>query len=278
MGHGNHWGAIEEPVDELIPKIIPEVLAKGQLSEPYPFKFQKENEKLKAFDALAAVMPSDTPLRYMVLLARENLKKGPKSFVFSAYPWCFEGTTNSLEVDKIEPWCNPIKGIIHANYQGAIVSFFDAEFYKNRTRYEVGKSYTFSLTPGLAYSLKKAKHETVIVDDPRRIAIERELVLKENPSADVSQIKSVKISLDGMCSLINSNKYPDDGSFRGVAREVTLIKVGSRSFYRLQITAIIVDDSPLDITIYASKSVLGKYRPKNGDNVEGTLWLQGRLV
>jgi hypothetical protein len=214
-------------------------------------------------------------LRYLALVSTDSSEPGKNKFLYSAYPFCFDGCPNQIEIELIEP--ESIEGIIHGSYDGGgSVAFFDPLFFLNRDRYSAGQTYTFSMA-GLAYVIRKTTDEFIDVAEGPLIELEKQRLLDEDPNADTSYVKSVRVSLEGACWLFPT-KIADDAEFRGIAGEVGYFEVEGIGFYRIKMTLMRADEKPFDAIVYASEPVLKGYTPKIGDSIEGFLWMQGRLV
>lgn len=277
MGHGNHWETVENDIEALLPRIIPAVIANGEILGESPFEHTTEDGRTLTEKVTAIAFPA-TPLHYLVLVASDSSKRKQSNYVFSAYPYCADGVINRIRINKVEPWCNPIEGIINGTCRGgASVAFFDPDYYKNRHIYKPGKAYDFTVA-GVAYTLQKATQNTIVVSEGPAIEFERQRLLEQNPNADVSDVNSVEISIAEMRYLMPRDKVEDDSEFRTIAEEVGYFEAEGLGFYRIRATLTIPNDFPFDGYIYASESVLKGYRPQKGDAIEGFLWLQGHLI
>lgn len=109
------------------------------------------------------------------------------------------------------------------------------------------------------------------------IEIERQRLLEDDPNADVSNVNSVSVSLENACWLMPT-KIEDDFEFRGVPKEIQVVRVDDAEFLQVRMTLIRPEDVDFDVLVYVSRASLGDYEPKIGEAVEGFVWLQGHLI
>ena len=274
MIHGNHWEAITGNAEESLERFVPATLANGALTEETQFVLTRDDGGEQPETVIGATYP-ETPLRCLALISTNSAEPGANRFLYSAYPFCAEGLPNNIEIDSLE--ADNIEGIVHGSCEsGAAIDFFDPLFFLNRGKYEMGKTFEFSLA-GLAYKLQKTTVDSIEVTEGPMIDMEKQRLLDENPNADVSNVTSVTVSLEGSCWLYPT-KVPDDAEFRGVIEDVGYFELEDVGFYRAKITLVADDDHPLAILLYASELILNGYVPRKGDSVEGFVWLQGRLL
>lgn len=276
MGHGNHWQAISGDTEKAYTHWIPTILAKGKLTDSKMFDFS-DGESLPREEKAVGIVYPETPLRFLALVATDSVANPPTNVLFSTYPLLFEGCPNSIKIDSVEDWGDPVEGIISGGTEGgAEVSFFDPFYFLNKSKYQIGTSYSFVIA-ALAYSLQKCETDEIEVTEGALIQIERERVLKESPDADVSKISSVSLSLRNACWLFPTG-VKDDCEFRGIPKEVKSFEVDGAHFFQIKLTLTRPEDIDFDVMLYVSEPVLGDYRPKVGEAVEGFLWLQGHLT
>jgi len=277
-GHGGHWTAAlpsreSNTVEELLRWVCQEGKPAGEAKFDCPQKGGGTCPE-KAF----GIQYPDLPLRYFLLVVTDSSKDEPSNEVVSGYPYCADGCVNRIRVDKITTWSNGVEGIVHGTMRGGPeVNFFDADFYKNHAIYQTGKAYDFSIA-GLAYKLRKATENKMIITEGPAVDFERERVLREDASADISKITSVEMSLEEMRFLICDDQAVDDAEFRTVVEEVGYFEVSGVGYYRLRAVLAWPNDCNFPGYIYAAETLLQGYRPQKGDSIEGWLWLQGRLV
>ena len=276
MGHGNQWEAIYPDVKALLGHALPMTLAKGKLDGKAPFVGEYEDGSPHG-DSVAGIRYVDGRLGYFALVDCDTIQKTRKNELVTSFPYLPEGVAYRLVINEIKATSMPMEGVVAAGKDGFEFDFFDPSFYRNRFKYKVGETHEFSVA-ALAYSLHKAEAAGYDIDKGPLVEIERQRLLKENPHADVSAVKSVWISLESAAICLPHPQYPGECEFRGPVKTVEWFKFDSMTFCRLLVTFTRPDDQDFDLFLYASANVLGEYRPEVGDDVEGVVWLQGNLV
>lgn len=274
MGHGSHWEAVAGATENAIKEWIPIVVQKGSIVGESTFLFDDGENPSRDEKCFGIVYP-DGPMRFLALISTDSLSEPKSNFLFSAFPFPYEGCVNTIEINSSEDWCNPIEGIIEGSTSGgASVCFFDPLYFLNKPRYESGSSLDFIIT-ALAYRLRPCEQQEIQIDGGPLLEEERNRVLEKNPEADVSEIKSVSVSLEEACWLMPTD-VKDDFEFRGIPEAVERIEVGGQGFYKVTMVLTRPDDIDFRVSVYASEAILGGFVPSVGQSVEGFLWLQGR--
>ncbi|MDX2082079.1 MAG: hypothetical protein SFU53_14940 [Terrimicrobiaceae bacterium] len=276
MGHGSHWESVTGSAEDAIKEWIPTVIQKGTMVGESTFLFDDGEYPPRLEKCFGIVYPGDS-MRFLALISTNSLSDPKSNFLFSAFPFPHDGPVNSIEIDSVEDWCNPIEGIVEGTTKGgASVSFFDPFYFLNKSRYRNGDSADFIIT-ALAYRLQPCEQQEIQIDGGPLLEEERKRVLEQNPDADVTEIKSVSVSLEEACWLMSTD-VKDDFEFRGIPESVEPLKVGGVKFYKVTMVLIRPDDIDFRVAVYASEAILGGFVPRVGQSIEGFLWLQGRLA
>ena len=275
--HGDHWqAALPDHGPDDVEAVLHWVCREGKMAGEAGFDFPLPDGCTRPETVYALIHP-DTPLRYLLLVISDTSRGERQNEVASGYP-CMDGCVNRIRVDALTPWANGIEGLVHGtSLGGASVSFFDPDFYKNRARYQPGQAYDFSVS-ALAYQLARAESDTLTITEGPMIQLEQERALAENPAADISQITSVEVSLAELRCLIGDDRIPDNAEFRTVVEEVGYFEVEGIGYYRLRGILMRPEEQNFEGYLYVAETALAGYRPQKGDSVEGSLWLQARLV
>jgi len=274
--HGDHWEAIEGDAEKTVTHILPYAIEHGKVAGKSEFDCTGDDGVVRREKAFGLVH-GEMPLRYFALICSNSGAAEPCNSVYSFYPFCASGITHRLTIEKLHPWENGVEGVVQASTEsGALIWFFDPYFFKDKDTYQVGQSYNICLG-ALAMALQPpTQHEIVVTSGPI-IEIERKRALEEDPAADVSKITSVTFGLDNCSFCMPSEMNPDEASYRGMADEVGYFELEKSGIYRIKTAIMRPEDSPVEIYLYASESVLKDYCPKAGDNLEGNIWLQGYI-
>jgi len=242
-GHGDHWGCIFRNVEEdALLTLIRQVVER----DGRPEHFGRGG---------AAYRSEGGRLRARVLVVQGQL--------VSAYPEADGGHVWPVTVRELVPWANGVEGQIAGDCNGATVSFFDTRFYANGHKYRVGETYDFQMG-ALAYTLGPALDKEALLDDGT----------------------GAKVSFRGACaympaSLGNEDADIDDLWFHSpLGGKVEADQLADRRMSVYPITIAIPQGFEMNLDLYAADhAVLPSLADrKPGDDLEGFLWLQGRLA
>jgi len=74
------------------------------------------------------------------------------------------------------------------------------------------------------------------------------------------------------------DENPDDAQFQGVIDALDSFEHDGQRIYRMEMVVMRPDDGEFRIALFASEHALDGYVPQLGEDVEGVLWLQGRVI
>ncbi len=178
----------------------------------------------------------------------------------SAYPIALEGYTWPITVDEVVPWANGIEGQITGTCHGARISFFDTRFYANRRKYKIRETYDFQLS-AFAYVVGRAADVEFDSDIGAKVSLKGAHAYMpadlDNPTADI-----------------------DDYWFHSpLESEVGGAELAGRHLRVYPIIIAIPDHFEMRINLYAARHTLDleMEHVAPGDDLEGFLWLQGRM-
>lgn len=109
--------------------------------------------------------------------------------------------------------------------------------------------------------------------------MERERRLKEGKS-EKEACQPVEIHMTGASIFLprGGDENPDDAQFQGVIDALDSFEHDGQRVYRMEMVVMRPDDEEFRIAVFASEHVLDGYVPRLGEDVEGILWLQGRII
>ena len=202
--------------------------------------------------------------------------RGKADFV-GGYP-AFEGLPVVSFIDQAHIWTNGISGVVAARSMvtGAPFSFFLSGFFQHVPQLRFGSQAEF-LMAGLALSLTKA--------EPSVFAVERgtpawdkalKAFLYANPDKKAADFHPHAFSTHGMGMLFPTEIVGMWGVQLPVlgTEEVTFM---GRKFLRMLTLFSGIGERAVQGYLYAAEHVLKGYIPQTGDDVAGTLWLQGGM-
>lgn len=176
----------------------------------------------------------------------------------TAYPTILEGILHEVMVCDIWEWRNELEGQITGSIGPAVLSFFDTSYVKNRLLYNHGHSFRFSLA-AIAYTISRVVSYDLGTPDGRIVSTRGMAAFLPVADGDI-----------------------DDYMFQTTVKSVDKVKFDDKILYRIvaplfryQTETAMID---IDIPIYISADILQGYFPVAGDNIKGSLWLQGYLA
>jgi hypothetical protein len=241
-GHGDHWGCVLRATeqDELL-GFISRVIQEAERPEMF-----------EAAGAGMAVHARGERLSACVLVVENKL--------VSAYPEATDGHTWPVTVSEVVPWANGIEGQVVGECYGAKVAFFDTRFYANRRKYRPGETYEFKIS-AFAYNVGRAA------------------------DTEYESEMGAKISLRGAhafmpANLSNGTADIDDYWFHSpLEAEPGRAELAGKRLAVYPIIVAIPEHFEMHVDLYAAAHTrsldLADVQPN--DDIEGFLWLQGRL-
>lgn len=197
----------------------------------------------------------------------------------SVFPFFRKGVEHEIEIQRIVPWANEIEAQLEATVGIMSVKFFDIHYPEHRAFYEAGRRYQFILL-GLAYALRPATNERIVPKEPKVVKALRSL--EADTGAPPSAADQIEIATKDMAVLLPMpDGERDDYGFRGRVKTVAETAVFGQKLWSARVTVARVGehfDQDFDLEIHATEVALdGNPPPLPGDDVKGSLWLQGYL-
>ncbi len=275
---GSHWDAFDEQGSDAMLRELPRYLQEAQLPNAPPLP----SRPLHALPATWAkgvhlFWPDDTRGLAITVLQDDAAKR---LVMVSIYPHCGAASEFELEIDRVHVWESGVEAQIEASLGEATLCFFDTHFLLARSEYKHGRRLRFSLA-GLAYRVAPCTvFELPFSPNPEQIAWQAQ---RAEAQGDTYEVPTV-IHLEGMAMLIPVPEWDrDDYSFRGPVKSVEpFIGFLGQAGWKVSVTVLRglgseADDIDLDIFI-TRLAWQGDAPPQPGQDIEGTLWLQGRLA
>ncbi|NJD37461.1 MAG: hypothetical protein FIA89_03945 [Geobacter sp.] len=275
---GSHWQPFfENGVDDVLPR-LPEMLKEGTLTSGYGDTHPALYEAPKEWQAGKHLVWPDADRGAVMSVA---IEEDANNFC-TVYPFWSDGAAHRLTLDSVLIWESGVEAQITALFGEAEVTFFDALYLHNRSFYERGNDYEFSLA-GIAYSAQPADdlEDIPYTPNPDQIAWEKELARmrgEEEPGE-----RPTTIRMQGAALLFGIPDWDkDDYSFRGPVKQVSTFTdfLGQDGWVVKTTVRRQSDHDPeefdLDIVITAL-AWDGAAPPEVGQDIEGSLWLQGYL-
>ena len=197
--------------------------------------------------------------------------------VVTLFPFFRGCGRHRLRLHQVRVWASALEAQITAGWGDGMVTFFDNGFVTGRAWYEAGRAYDFALA-GVAYEAGPAERRELAVErHPDEVAwLNRRLEPGEAPHE-----ASVTIVLDGMAMFLPVDEWDvDDYQFRAPVKSVVPFERWlGQDGWRVSATVMRFGEQDADLDILITRRAwTGTEPPQVGQDIEGRLWLQGRLT
>jgi len=287
QGHGDHndclFGKSEDKGGDVVSwirRMIPNSVIRGRTEGDIDCSFGEDYPNRMPFVLLAS---DNGRVRLQALIG--VLEKGKQNTLVSAYPEC-EGSSVDVRLTAIHEWANGVEATLEGTMLGdeeRNVAFLDTRYALNKGKYEVGKSYRFSIA-ALCYD-----DSEIIPEKDRKMTIPFEQVLNickitgEEPKRDVDgNVEPWTVDMTkGTAYWSVSKAYPDDAYFQSpVFARVRTETAFERKYLVMEIGIARADgdqDAEVRIPLYARSEIFSQ-RPHKDDPIRGHMWLHGYLA
>jgi hypothetical protein len=276
-GHGDHWYSIRQDYESFIESLISSVVANGRHIPGISLPFSNLS------DPSAGIVNTAPPCvanglhttgeafdSIVVVVTETNESTGEsQSDLWTGYPFCGSGGTYRLTIKEIDKWDNGIEAVIFSETDdGLSVNFFDLLYFRHGPDYEIGATYDFEIG-GLISRLRTADPSEFPLDRPDLAdAIKRKL-------GDSFEMPKTVTSKGA--AILMPRGFPDEYTFHGPVRSIDQIAADGRVFHRLVVTCL-YGENDFDLPMLAAEHVVEGGPPNTGQDVEGTVWLHGKLL
>lgn len=194
-------------------------------------------------------------------------------------PYAGSGIQVLMEMEKVHVWAGGAEAQIEGTWGETQVSFFDLGFLGNRTWYETGKCMEFILA-GIAYRAQ------VLKIDKQELAPDSQLATWLRIFGDLTEEQSVYIEHKGSRMFLplefwNGDVHWDRDEYRflGPVLRVTAFDDWlGQSGWKARVGVMEFEGKSLDLDIFITERAWNDSEPPRvGHDIEGSLWLQGRL-
>lgn len=270
-GHGGHWSCFGDDVEGIVDSLVNETAQDGEVIHQQPATAKDPATGAESEQTLVALTHPGTDLRVMALVMSDS--ESGRNSLLSAFPFCATAIPMPVTIQDIRVWDNQVEAQIIGHGPGdAILTFYDAHFFKNRDSYEKGKTLDFHLA-GLAYHAEAAKGQTIKFTDEKLLRALNSAQAERNPR------QPIEIPLDGAAIIFpHSEGDVDDYNYHVPVESVETFQMGGHTVHRVKTTLLRIDP-PIESFIYVPAFVAKDgYVPTPGDDMAGAMWLQGWLA
>jgi hypothetical protein len=269
QGHGDHWECVANLAD--VPhKILSVMLQKGDVIEKVEVMADCFGDGQEKIHTVFSISQNANLSAFALIVSNE---KNNTNEVVSAYPAVRNGKKIELKITCIKEWPNGVEAIIEGETENEYtISFFDTQYFKNKDRYKIGKTYVFAFS-ALAYSAEELPEKSFSFEGQQ--AIDWLAKIGNKPDYDKKgNVQPVVFDMTKTVAFLPHTEYPDDAEFQSPVSEVKEVDFWGTQLYKLRIC--IFRDPDICIDLYAKTSFF-EHKPEINDPVRGLLWLQGYL-
>lgn len=202
--------------------------------------------------------------------------QGKADFV-GGYP-ALEGLPERCVIEQAHIWSNGISGVVAARTcsMHTPLAFFLSGFFQHVPQLRFGTCETFHVA-GLALSLEKTKR-TEFRPEPGTAAYDSALkaFLMENPGRTAGEFRPPMFSSHG-CGVLLPTELVGIWGFQIPVLGVEKTEFMGSVFLRILTLFAGFGEQSVQGYLYVAGHVLGTCEPQIGDDVTGTLWMQGAL-
>lgn len=267
-GLGDIWLALTGIApNALIPQLVSTVLNEGATRPAWRWvRGGREH--------IFMVWPTDQPIRAGVLMAGEE---GGKLKPASAVPM-LEGLPNDLAVDQVHPRAEGLGADVGVSMQeqAAPMWFYDPLYGRDQDDLTPGVTHTFNLA-AVALGLRKALLDDLTVSAGPHFEAWAASWLGENPGKTSRDVPPLKVPAAGK-RLIMPGRFYCQYQIRGIVDDTDEAMLEKMPVLILYMTFPFDERPDMRLPVYASRAVLGDFRPEKGDEIEALVWMQGRII
>ncbi len=273
--YGQHFEGLGDVWSACLPGGINEFVEKVQETFPTlkPFGPVMQRKDGKAVVLCTSEVSGGMAVHCNVLMTPGT---GEAEFV-SGYP-SLAGLPNPCVIDQAHIWSNQISGVVAARsaVNGAPLNFFLSGFFQHVPQLQFGADAQFFLS-GLILAVQK-QDETEFkpeVGTPPYEAMLKKF-LEDNPDKSAEDFEAPVVSSKGHGVLLPS---PVVGVwvFQAPVLAIEKVEFLGHSFRRIETRIAGVGDHAVVGSLYVGEHVLKGYEPQVGDDITGTVWLQGEM-
>ncbi len=272
--HGSHWRPFYEDPNDVIrnlEEILSQAFTVPAFGDTYPAPRETPGDWMEGEHLY-------WPIPYCGLVVTILRKEGQNQ-IASMYPYICTGSEASMEIRRVFVWRNGVEAQIEGAWGPAIVTFFDTNFLNNRAWYKAGTSCQFLLA-GIAYGAEPAEPAELLVKQHSDSVHWQQAIADENPQVPAPR-SSNTFQMGGAAILLPlPEEDRDDYYFRGTIREVEPFSNDwlGQSGWQVRVTVMRFDDEDADLDVFITRRAWsGSEPPSVAQDIEGSLWLQGRL-
>ena len=271
---GSHWQPFYDDPAEIISN-LPEIVGKARLPVGFGDRIECPEAPSHWVRGVHLSWPNGNQGLMLTLTIHTE-----RNQLISLYPFYRGGTQIRATLDQVLVWESGVEAQVTVLIGDTPLTFFDTLFLNNRHLYKSGSSLAFILT-GIAYAAEPAQQSEVPLPEDSELNQWIQISSDEHGNAAKETVST--LSLEGAAILIPIKEWDaDDYQFRGPVKEVGPVdEILGQSGWLVVVTVLRgveedAEDFDLKVLI-TERAWSGQTPPKVGQDISGTLWLQGFL-
>ncbi|HRR40342.1 MAG TPA: hypothetical protein P5244_03800 [Syntrophales bacterium] len=272
---GSHWKPFGDDGKEILSR-LPEIVPKASLWMGIDgINATKSSLPNHWMPGLALAWPSQRQGLMLALIRGSEANE-----IASLFPFFTDGSQHTLRLLKVIVWDGGAEAQIEAGWGKSEITFFDVGFLVNRHWYEADRDYEFILC-GIAYVAQPTTvKEFPFKPHPDQVAWQHMLAEKRGERLPIPKEKDILSMTNAAVFLPVEGWDRDDYRFQGRLKSIKEIVgdvLGQTGWVaRTTVMKFGEEDADLDILI-TRRAWQGDSPPSIGQNIEGSIWLQGYL-
>ena len=199
-----------------------------------------------------------------------------ENFQLSSFGILMKGYPNILQIDEVSPWKSGVEGYVSASLEdGPSVDFLAPLFYREENNYHINLWVTVYLS-ALALEIQPAKEEVLTFSEGELYEMELKNFLQTNPDKTKKDFPHITVSTKNMTAFLPTSITSIYKYRAKILKVLPMDPFEDIEMFNLLVllTGETLKDS-LKVHLYVKKSNFHKYPPKEGDFIEGILWMFG---
>ena len=265
---GPHWDPFFDSPDEIfgiLPEAIPDSAALTTFGDIYPGPHD-----IPAGWTMGGHLCWPNANRGLVATVRVS-EDATELVNISPFPPL--GVQVGIEIKKVHVWTSGAEAQVEGVWGEAPVSFFDLTFLSNRAWYEAGQRREFILA-GIAYKAGAPQMDKLALPPDSQLAT------WQRTPAGLAEGQDAYIRLEGSSIFLPIMDWDRDNyQFPGPVRDVAAFDGWlGQSGWKVRVGVMQFEDENADLDVFITERAwTSREPPCVGQDIEGSLWLQGRL-
>lgn len=264
---GEIWDWLNIPIEDLHHYI--NYIAANAL--PLPLAKKDSGQQSHKISQVYPRWPVD--IRFLLTTTHSHNKE---NFQLNSFCILMKGYPNSLQINEVYPWKSGVEGYVSASLEdGPSVDFLAPLFYREANNYHINIWVTVYLS-ALALEIQPAEEEVLTFSEGELYEMELKDFLQTNPGKTKKDFPNITVSTKRMTAFLPTGMASIYKYRAEILKVLPMDPFEDIEMFNLLV--LLTGKSPknsLTVHLYVKKSDVHKYTPKEGDFIEGILWMFG---